>query len=155
MNIAPGGDPNPLYYWPSVKSRALEISTDSDCISSMNPDMVLFSNPLLDDSIAPGNSASPSNQHALATSQLSDTNIVTRLWPKTWAFKKSLEAIRPIGNQINSSCGKNMDPDIFLGSSPGLDVTMSQESAHTTKISMALVSLRYKPRLWVRRQASA
>lgn len=69
--------------------------------------------------------------------------------PRCNAIQMSLDdshslcvAILVMDNIVDSSCSRNMDPEMALGSSEGLDATMVPEAAQATQINMAPVSTR-------------
>ena len=51
-------------------------------------------------------------------------------------------AILVMDNIVDSSCSRNMDLEMALGSSEGLDATMVPEAAQATQINMGPVATR-------------
>lgn len=117
--IVPGG-------WPSKLSGVLDINTDPGCIRVMDPVMALYSSSGLHETMALGNSDGHSNWHGPGTTQPSDTNILTRLWPRTWASMWGWKQQGPLNIRTDLGFHRKTDPAIVLGSSPGPDVTMAQ-----------------------------
>lgn len=115
--------------WISTRSleviEVTDVNSDPNCCKGTDPDMTLSSIPGPGDTMAQGDSAGHSGQHALDDSMAPGHPHDLRLWPRHWASLWPLVAICAMDINKDTGCGRTMDPDIVLESNQYRDATMA------------------------------
>lgn len=144
------------FLWPFLETWVTDFITDPSCSRNSDPDVAPGSSLGLDITNGIRSSIGHPDWHGPVAAQPSDTNMTTGSGPDRGTFMWFLVVSWTININTDPSCGSATDPDMFLISRLGPDVTLAQGGSeapsdwHGSSGSMTLRyqhSLRWWPRL--------
>lgn len=122
-----------------IVTEAMDINIDPSCCKATDLGMALGSNSGPDIILALGGSAGHSAQHGSNGSSMALRHQHGSRWwprPRTWAFMWFLMGTWAAGINTDLGWDRTTNPDVTLGSIPGLDIIMTPGVKQATHVSL-------------------